>query len=129
MGYIPNDQLPEYYATADMQVVPSIWQEGAGLVAVEGMAAGLPLIITQSGGMVEYVNSDAAIQVPIDKELPHNLALNIKLLANDKQKREKMGLAGRKRAELFNRENYYNNFVSVFEKAEGVWEKNKNVFD
>lgn len=129
LGYIPNDQLPEYYATADMQVVPSIWQEGAGLVAVEGMAAGLPLIITQSGGMVEYVNSDAAIQVPIDKELPHNLALNIKLLANDKQKREKMGLAGRKRAELFNRENYYNNFVSVFEKAEGVWEKNKNVFD
>lgn len=79
-----------------MQVVPSIWQEGAGLVAVEGMAAGLPLIITQSGGMVEYVNSDAAIQVPIDKELPHNLALNIKLLANDKQKERRWDWQGGK---------------------------------
>lgn len=116
LGYIPNDQLPEYYALADIQVIPSIWQEGAGLVAVEGMASGLPLIVTQSGGMVEYVNSDTAIQVPINSELPQNLALSIKMLANDKVKRETMRNAGLQRAKLFSRENYYKKFVEIFDK-------------
>lgn len=129
LGYIPNDRLPEYYAIADMQVIPSTCQEGAGLVSVEGMAAGLPLIITQSGGMVEYVNSDAAIQVPIDKELPHNLAVNMKLLADDKHRRKKMAHAGRKRAELFSRERYYKSFVDIFEKSMSVREANKNACD
>lgn len=118
LGYIPNDQLPEYYALADIQVIPSICQEGAGLVAVEGMAAGLPLIVTQSGGMVEYVDSNAAIQVSIDGDLSQNLALNIKLLANDEVRRGKMGNAGRQRAKLFSRENYYKNFVDIFENLQ-----------
>lgn len=118
LGYIPNNQLPEYYAMSDIQVVPSICQEGAGLVAVEGMAAGLPLIVTQSGGMVEYVNSDTAIQVPIDSQLPQNLASCIKLLANDKARRNKMGNAGKQRVKQFDREYYYKNFVDIFENLQ-----------
>ena len=77
IGYIPNEQLPEYYASADVLAVPSVWEEGAGLVAIEGMASGLPLIITQSGGMVEYVSDECGIKLPIDSELSNNLANSI----------------------------------------------------
>lgn len=44
---------------ADVQVVCSICEEAAGLVAIEGMMSGLPLIITDSGGLPEYVGENA----------------------------------------------------------------------
>ena len=43
-GYVPNDQLDVYYAATDVQGVPSQWEEGAGNVCIEGMAAGKPII-------------------------------------------------------------------------------------
>ena len=66
VGYINNDELYKYYQIADMQAVPSMWEEAAGLVAIEGMASGLPLVVTRSGGMVEYVDEKCALTV--DKE-------------------------------------------------------------
>ncbi len=115
LGYIPNDVLPKYYNISDIMVIPTTCQEGAGLVAIEGMASGLPLIVTDSGGMVEYVNNDCAIKIPIDDELPVNLKNEILRLAEDKEKMKKMGEAGKARSRLFSKENYYNNFVSLFD--------------
>ena len=106
--------MGELAALADIQVIPSIWQEGAGLVAIEGMAAGLPLIITDSGGMVEYVDDESAIKVPIDEELPQNLARTILELHNDPERRKKMGSAGRCRAQKFSSKVYYRDFVEIF---------------
>lgn len=114
VGYVPNDKISDYYAISDIQVVPSIWQEGAGLVAIEGMAAGKPLIVTESGGMTEYVDHNAAIQLPINEKLSENMAKSIKMLASNSEYREKMGAAGRERAKLFTRARYYHNFISIF---------------
>lgn len=113
MGYIPNDQLPIYYNCSDIQVIPSVWQEGAGLVAVEGMAFGLPLIATKSGGMVEYIDENAAILLPIDEALPQSLAQAVLALAQDPERRIQMSRAGRIRAERYSRENYYRNFIRI----------------
>lgn len=115
LGYIPNDELPYYYKIADMQIVPSIWQEGAGLVAIEGMASGLPLVITKSGGMIEYVNEDASIQVPINDDLPKNLAKNIVYLSKNEELRKKMSKAGEERAECFSSKMFYDRFIDLFE--------------
>ena len=115
LGYIPNDKLPQYYSISDIQVIPSIWQEGAGIVAIEGMAMGLPLIITDSGGMVEYVNDECAVKVPISENLNENLANEILRLSNDDMLRKKMGFAGKMRAKKFSSKNYYQNFVKIFE--------------
>lgn len=115
LGYVPNYKIPKYYAVSDIMTIPSVWQEGAGLVAIEGMASGLPLIVTDSGGMVEYVNDDCAIKVPINDELSVNLKNEIIKLSEDKDKMKSMGEAGKKRATLFSKENYYNNFVNLFD--------------
>lgn len=112
-GYIPNEILNKYYGAADIAVVPSIWQEGCGLVAVESMAAGLPLIITQSGGMVEYVTDECAIKLPIDENLSDNLAKSILKLSENAALRKKMGEAGQKRAKCYSSKNYYNNFLNI----------------
>lgn len=115
LGYVDNHILPMYYSASDIMVIPSICQEGAGLVAVEGMASGLPLIITESGGMVEYVNDSCAIKLPIDDNLPVSLAKEILKLSKDRQLRENMGKCGRERAKLFSKSQYYKDFINIIE--------------
>ena len=116
LGYIPNEEMPKYYAASDILAVPSTCHEAAGLVAIEGMAAGLPLIITQSGSMVEYVTDECAIKLPIDSELSNNLANSIVELSNNPDLRAEMSKASRDRAKSFSSEIFYENFLKTLDK-------------
>ena len=112
-GYIDNKELYRYYQSADIQVIPSLWEEAAGLIAIEGMLSGLPLIVTKSGGLVEYATADTAIQ--IDREnVVANLEKAIRELAGDIDKREQMREASLKKAKEFPKSRFYNSFVEVF---------------
>lgn len=113
-GYIDNHKLYRYYQSADMQVVPSLWEEAAGLIAIEGMLSGLPLIVTKSGGMVEYATADVAIQVEREN-IVENLECEIVKLASDKALQEKMSKASLERAKAFPKRRFYQDFIEVFE--------------
>lgn len=54
-GFIPDDDLPGHYAAADLSVVPSQALEGFGLVVLEALASGLPVLVTPVGGLPEAV--------------------------------------------------------------------------
>jgi D-inositol-3-phosphate glycosyltransferase len=56
-GAQPQDLLPLYYAAATVCAVPSLY-ESFGLVAVEAMACGLPVVATRVGGMKFTVEED-----------------------------------------------------------------------
>lgn len=113
-GYIENEKLYRYYQAADLQVIPSLWEEAAGLIAIEGMWSGLPLIITKSGGMVEYAPDDVALQVD-RKNIVSNLETAIVQLADDKSRRQKMSALSYERAETFPKKKFYEDFIEVFE--------------
>ncbi|HEY8767047.1 MAG TPA: glycosyltransferase family 4 protein, partial [Dehalococcoidia bacterium] len=55
LGRLSSEEIDKLYMTHDVAVVPSTWEEPFGLVALEAMAAGLPVIATQSGGLTEIV--------------------------------------------------------------------------
>lgn len=112
-GYIDNHKLYRYYQSADMQVIPSLWEEAAGLIAIEGMLSGLPLIVTKSGGMVEYATDDVAIQVEREG-IVANLEREIKNLAKDTKKREEMKRLSLERAKAFPKSRFYHDFIEVF---------------
>ena len=112
-GYIDNKELYRYYQSADLQVIPSLWEEAAGLIAIEGMLSGLPLIVTKSGGMIEYATKDVAIWVEREG-IVENLEREIKELANDANKRKQMREASLERAKEFPKQRFYENFVAVF---------------
>lgn len=53
-GYISDDSLLSLYKCADIAVFPSLY-EPFGIVALEGMVAGLPVVVSDTGGMDELV--------------------------------------------------------------------------
>lgn len=113
-GYVENRELFRYYQCADIQIVPSLCEEAAGLVAIEGMLSGLPLIVTRSGGLVEYVSADCA--VILEKEnLTDDLSDAIRALAGDEERRNRMAKASKAYAARFKKSEFYNQFIDVFE--------------
>ncbi|TSA32225.1 MAG: glycosyltransferase family 1 protein [Verrucomicrobiaceae bacterium] len=54
-GFIPEAELPSFYGAADFSVVPSQRLEGFGLVALESLACGTPVVVTPVGGLPETV--------------------------------------------------------------------------
>lgn len=90
-------KIKEVYAALDVIVVPSILPEPFGLVAVEAMAAGKPVIGTAHGGLAEII-VDEVTGFLVPPANPEMLADRIKTLVLDKDLRERMGLEGRMRA-------------------------------
>lgn len=55
LGFVPDVDLPLAYRAADLSIVPTVALEGFGLVAVESLAAGTPVLVTPVGGLPEIV--------------------------------------------------------------------------
>jgi glycosyltransferase involved in cell wall biosynthesis len=54
-GFIPEDALPRYYQSADLFVLPTVRLEGFGLVTLEALASGVPVVGTRIGGTPEIL--------------------------------------------------------------------------
>ena len=112
-GYIPNEDLPDYYRLADLVCVPTLVEEAAGLVALEAMACGRPVLATRSGGMPEYLEGSQAVLVERGENIADQLAWSIRMLYEHPALCAEMGAAGAKRAKDFSVERYYNEFVRI----------------
>lgn len=116
-GYVPNDEVYQYASVADVQCVPSLWEEAAGLVVLEAMAEGLPLIATRSGGVPEYVDTDAALFMERDNVV-ENLQQAICYMKDHPAARKQMSEAAKKQGRKYNEAAYYQNFVKMIEEMQ-----------
>lgn len=55
LGYLPDEQLPTAYQAADLTIVPSQSLEGFGLILLESLACGTPVLCTPVGGMPDVL--------------------------------------------------------------------------
>ena len=111
LGYQEHSAVSAYQKACDLQVVPSVWEDAAPLVSVEAMASGLPLVVTRSGGLPEYVSPDAAVIVDKDHDLVDHLAQAIVQLKDAPEERRKMSRAGIEAAKNYTARSYYENYV------------------
>jgi glycosyltransferase involved in cell wall biosynthesis len=97
LGMIPRSELVDRYYAADIFAFAPIWNEGFGLPPVEAMAAGLPVVTSRSGTVMETV-VDGKTGYLVEKNNAAELAEALLVLLKDDKRREAMGRAGRRRA-------------------------------
>jgi D-inositol-3-phosphate glycosyltransferase len=89
LGRKSQDSLPYYYSAAEAVVVPSQY-ESFGMVALEAMACGTPVVASQIGGLAYLVQDGVTgYTVPVDD--PLELARRLTLLLQDPNLRDRMG--------------------------------------
>jgi glycosyltransferase involved in cell wall biosynthesis len=100
VGPLHGPELAAAYASADLFVMPSP-TETLGLVVIEAMAAGLPVVAARRGGIPDLV-VDGATGLLYDFDQPGALTYALRTMAEDPLLRLTMGAAGRRRAERWN---------------------------
>lgn len=98
IGFV--DRVEDVYASSDIVVVPSRWQEPLGLIAIEAAACGKPVVATRVGGLPEIVE-DGKTGFLVEPNAPDALAMQVTLLARDVALRLEMGERGKQRVEKF----------------------------
>ena len=116
LGQITDRELPNYYRKADLFVLPSVNRhEAFGLVLLEAMASGLPVIASDLPGVrrVFENNIQGLLARPGDVR---DLAKKIEEVLSSENMAENMGQAGRKLV----KEKY--NWITAGEKLENIYE-------
>jgi glycosyltransferase involved in cell wall biosynthesis len=101
IGTYGHDDIPRLNGLSDVVIYTTIGEEPFGLVPVEGMACGVPVVVTNSGGLTEsVVDGETGFVISKDEEkLPPELANRVVQLLSNPALAEKMGIRGRQRAE------------------------------
>jgi phosphatidylinositol alpha-mannosyltransferase len=97
LGRISEDAKARYFATADIFCAPSTGQESFGIVLLEAMAAGVPIVASDIHGYKNVVQRDAT-GLLVEPKNHKQLAAALYSLARDPGLRREMGQAGRERA-------------------------------
>jgi glycosyltransferase involved in cell wall biosynthesis len=113
-GFVPPAEVSRIVAHARLVVLPSLCHEAAGLVAVEAMSAGTPVVAYSSGGLAEYVgDAGCGLVVPRD---PVTLATACSRLLADEPAWAVMSQHGLEAARTtHSRERYVSRLLEVYE--------------
>lgn len=114
-GFIPYSDMPQYLRTADLAVIPSVWDDPFPTTVLEAQAMGLPVITTRRGGIPEEVTAENAILLDTDDLFADHLAAAILDLYRHPEKRQQMSKASLERSKLFDKETYARNFFKALE--------------
>lgn len=98
-GEVSDEELPAYYQAADVFVLPACERsEAFGLVQLEAMAAGKPVVSTELGTGTSYVNRDGETGLVVRPSDPAALAEAVNKLLAAPELRAEMGRRGQARA-------------------------------
>ena len=111
VGQVDHTELPLYYNAADVCVVPSYY-ESFGLVALESMACGTPVVASRVGGLSTIIDHGSTGYLK-SWRCPEAFANSLEMIISNDGLQQSMGEAARKRAESMGWDNV----------AEMMWEE------
>ena len=112
-GVVSRHELPGELRKAHIHVVPSRWDEPFGLATLEGMASGLAVVASRTGGTSEVVDGAGLL---FERDCTEELAGHLATLIEDAKLRDDYGAKARARAEKFS----WANTWTEIRKAAGV---------
>jgi glycosyltransferase involved in cell wall biosynthesis len=114
LGFLSGEKKYTYYKSADIYVQPSRY-ETFGIAILEAMACGKTVVASNVGG-IPFLVIDGETGLLFENGNVRDLAEKILNLLNDKELREKMGKAGKKRAEEFTWDKIAKQTVEVYKE-------------
>ena len=118
LGKRSQDSLPYYYSAAEAVVVPSQY-ESFGMVALEAMACGKPVVASHIGGLAYLVQDGiTGYTVPVDD--PEALASRLTLLIQDQGLRDRMGKQAVRVAQDYAWDKIAAKLIPVYDELLGV---------
>jgi D-inositol-3-phosphate glycosyltransferase len=117
LGAKDQEILPSYYAAADMVVMPSHY-ESFGMVGLEAMAMGTPVIASRVGGLVHLVQ-DGLNGYLVPSHTPEALAARILHLLTDEAHRQQLGAQAQRYAHQFSWSKIVDQMLGVYEEVTG----------
>jgi glycogen synthase len=116
VGPVDPAALPALYARADAVLFPIRWEEPWGLVPLEAMGVGRPLVAVARGGARTYLR-DGENSLLIPAEDPRALAAAVRRLADDGELRARLRAGGARTAAEHSAERYERRVVDELELA------------
>jgi glycosyltransferase involved in cell wall biosynthesis len=114
-GMVPNEAVPGYLAAADIFVFPSL-SEGFGIVVVEAMASGLPLVSTNVHGLPEIIENGQN-GLLVEPRSPEQIAEKVLLLVESDDLRKTMAENNKAGARRYSWENVVGMVEEVLKSA------------
>ncbi|MEW5938999.1 MAG: glycosyltransferase [Chloroflexota bacterium] len=114
LGKRAQDTLPYYYSAADVLVMPSFY-ESFGMVALEAMACGAPVIASQVGGLAFLVR-DGETGFTVPEGDPAALCDKLTLLLGNRELRRQMGECAAEYAQEYDWRKIASQIVGVYEE-------------
>ncbi|MEJ5246812.1 MAG: glycosyltransferase [Caldilinea sp.] len=121
LGELSDEAVTALYHAADVFALPSTNRaETFGIVQLEAMACGLPVICTELGTGTSYVNQHGVTGLVVPPQNPEALAAALRQLLEHPEQRRAFGAAGRRRVEqAFTREEMLRRTLAFYEEALG----------
>jgi len=121
LGDVADEGLPDLYAACDVLVLPASHRsEAFGLVQVEAMAAGRPVVSTDLGTGTSFVNRHGETGLVVPPRDPPALVQAVRALLGDAAMRRRLGEQGRQRAEReFSRDTMVERTIGLYERILG----------
>ena len=119
LGHVPQDELAAHYSAADVVVLPSSQRsEAFGLVLLEAMACGRPVVSTELSTGTSWVNRHGDTGLVVPPRDARALAAALRLLLADGSLRARMGARARMRATReFDADSMVTRVLGVYDEA------------
>jgi phosphatidylinositol alpha-mannosyltransferase len=118
VGTVPHTELPKYLSAADAFVAPALGQESFGMVLIEALAAGVPVVASDIAGYREVVRDGVeGLLVPAGDS--QALAAALHRVLTDGQLAQRLREAGRARALQFSWASVVDRIEAVYKEAAG----------
>ncbi len=121
-GWLPPEELARELAEASVVVVPSLWPEPFGIVGIEALAAGRPVVASATGGIEDWLRADVSglLFRPGDHR---DLARGLGELLDDPERQARMGQAGALDvAERFTPQRHVEALMGAYAGAREAWD-------
>jgi phosphatidylinositol alpha-mannosyltransferase len=115
-GFVPDSVKPRYYASADIFCAPATGAESFGIVLLEAMASGLPVLATEIPGYMSVLEPGRD-SITVQPKRWRELGAALVILARDAELRRRLGTHAHERAQRFSWVSVAAEVVEVYQEA------------